>query len=99
MDLSRESDCYFSCEKYADDGNDEVLMNEATRAQDNLYKLSNDFNHQNKQSTSKVNQKQKELSSLIRKNKISIIYKNKSIKWYVGFAINSLTSDLEQCNF
>ncbi|XP_065360311.1 uncharacterized protein LOC135954165 [Calliphora vicina] len=81
MDLYDEKEHVISSDEYSDDDDDDdALMNDAVRAQD--YNIrSNDYSDRNKQPKWRIDQKQKELSSLIRRNKISVIYKNKSIKW------------------
>lgn len=78
MDLYEEKEHVISSDEYSDDDDeDDALMNDAVRAQDR----SSDYAYRTKQPILGVDQKQKELSSLIRRNKISVIYKNKSIKW------------------
>ncbi|XP_037820287.1 uncharacterized protein LOC119609531 [Lucilia sericata] len=81
MDLYDEKEHIISSDEYSDDDDDDdALMNDAVRAQDYNFP-SGDYGDRNKQPKWRMDQKQKELSSLIRRNKISVIYKNKSIKW------------------
>lgn len=80
MDLYNEDEHVISSDEYSDDDDDDdALMNDAVRAQD--HNRSNDYIGRSKHPKWGSEQKQKELSSLIRRNKISVIYKNKSIKW------------------
>ncbi|KAM7358283.1 RING-associated factor 2 isoform 1-T4 [Cochliomyia hominivorax] len=78
MDSYNENELVISSDEYSDDNDDdEALMKNAVRAQ----KMSCQFADQDKKTEWQIDQKQKELSSLIRRNKISVIYKNKSVKW------------------
>lgn len=83
MDLYDEKENVISSDEYSDDDDDDdALMNDAIRAQDHFRTSSGNLRHQIiKKTKFEVDKKQKELSSLIRRNKISIIYKNKSIRW------------------
>lgn len=84
MDIYDEKEHVISSDEYSDDGDDdEALMNDAIRAQDHFRTSSSILCPVIKTSNLKIDKKQKELSSLLRKNKISIIYKNKSIRWYL----------------
>ncbi|XP_073838390.1 uncharacterized protein [Musca autumnalis] len=76
MDLYNEKEEIISSDEY-EYSDDDALMNDAIRAQS---KVINSHSQVNEKPWG-FDQKQKQLSSLIRRNKISVIYKNKSIKW------------------
>ncbi|XP_011295959.1 uncharacterized protein LOC101901223 isoform X2 [Musca domestica] len=80
MDLYEEKEEIISSDEYSEDDDDDGLMNDAIRAQG--YKIPAPHHDDKNESPKWQNdKKQKQLSSLIRRNKISVIYKNKSIKW------------------
>lgn len=74
MDLYEDKEHVISSDEYSEEDDDD-LMNDAIRAQ-----LNDSLAYEKPRKC--IEQKQKQLSSLIRRNKISIIYKNKSIKWF-----------------
>lgn len=87
MDLYEEKEEIISSDEYSEDDDDDGLMNDAIRAQG--YKIPAPHHDDKNESPKWQNdRKQKQLSSLIRRNKISVIYKNKSIKWWVSIKWN-----------
>ncbi|XP_059226867.1 uncharacterized protein LOC106094538 isoform X1 [Stomoxys calcitrans] len=83
MDLYEEDEQIISSDDEYSEDDDDALMNDAIRAQQS-YKARNvpslSASCREKPNWC-IDRKQKQLSSLIRRNKIFIIYKNKSIKW------------------
>lgn len=83
MDLYDEKEHIISSDEYSDDDDDDdALMNDAIKAQSSI-RLHTPFAESPLESKPKwrIEQKNMQLSSLIRSNKIFIIYKNKAIKW------------------
>lgn len=81
MNVNEEDENIISSDEYSDEVDyDDALMIDTIRLQDKNV-TSNEYYSHPEQPNWRIHEKQKQLSSLIRRNKISVIYKNKSIKW------------------